>query len=69
MSTAALHRIISVASCGLDSLPHCGGILATLNVCDETHASSYFHIFMTTVVVPIITTVVIVALACMGLAF
>lgn len=69
VNIAALHRIISVASCGLDSLPHCGGILATLNVCDETHASSYFHIFITTVVVPIITTVIIVALACMGLAF
>lgn len=69
VNTAALHRIVSVASCGLDSLPHCGGILATLNVCNETHSSSYLHIFVTTVLVPIIATVIIVLLASMGLIF
>ncbi len=67
VNLSALHRIISVASCGLDSLPHCGGILATLNVCEETHSSSYFHIFVVTVIVPIITTIIIVSLACFGL--
>ncbi|MCD8027392.1 MAG: hypothetical protein LUF02_01730 [Erysipelotrichaceae bacterium] len=69
ISTSALHRIISVASCGLDSLPHCGGILATLNVCKELHASSYKYIFVTTVLVPIVATVIIVGLACLGLTF
>lgn len=69
INTSALHRIISVASCGLDSLPHCGGILATLNVCNETHSSSYIHIFVTTVIVPIITTIIIIILASMGLTF
>lgn len=62
----ALHRIISVASGGLDSLPHCGGILATLDVCGESHSNSYIHIFVTTVVIPIIATVIIVGLACLG---
>ena len=65
----ALHRILSVSSCGLDSLPHCGGILATLNVCNETHSSSYKEIFVVTVIIPIIATAVIVALACAGLTF
>lgn len=69
VNNAALHRIVSVASCGLDSLPHCGGILATLNVCNETHSSSYWHIFVVTVIVPVITTAIIVALACLGLVF
>lgn len=69
MNASAMHRIVSVASCGLDSLPHCGGILATLNVCHETHASSYKYIFVTTVLVPILATAVIVACACMGLTF
>ncbi|MGN1399140.1 MAG: GntP family permease [Erysipelotrichaceae bacterium] len=59
----ALHRIISISSCGLDSLPHCGGILATLDVCNENHSRSYWDIFVVTVIVPIITTVIIVILA------
>lgn len=69
VNAAALHRIISIASCGLDSLPHCGGILATLNVCNETHSSSYIHIFVTTVLIPIIATMIVVALASIGLTF
>lgn len=67
VNTSALHRIVSIASCGLDSLPHCGGILATLNVCHETHKSSYFHIFITTVIVPIVATIAVVVLASLGL--
>ena len=66
VNTSALHRIVSIASCGLDSLPHCGGILATLNVCHETHKSSYWHIFVTTVIVPIISTIVVVWIASLG---
>jgi H+/gluconate symporter-like permease len=60
---AALHRIISVSSCGLDSLPHCGGILATLDVCQETHSSSYKYIFMITVVFTLIAAALLVLLA------
>lgn len=63
----ALHRIISVASCGLDSLPHCGGILATLDVCQETHASSYKYIFMITVIFTLIAAAAIVVLSMLGL--
>jgi H+/gluconate symporter-like permease len=67
INLSALHRIISVASCSLDSLPHCGGILAVLEVCHETHARSYKHIFVVTVLVPLVATAVIVALAMLGL--
>lgn len=66
MNMPALHRIISVASGGLDSLPHCGGILADLEVCGETHSRSYIHIFVVTVLIPIIATLVIVGLASLG---
>ena len=69
MNMAALHRIISVASGGLDSLPHCGGILADLQVCGENHSRSYFHIFIVTVVIPIIATLVIVGLASVGFVY
>ena len=63
---AALHRVISVSSCGLDSLPHCGGILATLDVCQESHATSYKYIFVITVVFTLIAAAVLVALASLG---
>ncbi|MBQ9328761.1 MAG: GntP family permease [Solobacterium sp.] len=63
----ALHRIISVSSCGLDSLPHCGGILATLDVCQESHATSYKYIFMITVVFTLTAAAAIVLLASLGL--
>ena len=69
MNMPALHRIISIASGGLDSLPHCGGILADLQVCGETHARSYFHIFIVTVVIPIIATLVLVLLASLGFVY
>lgn len=62
----ALHRIISVSSCGLDSLPHCGGILATLDVCQESHATSYKYIFVITVIFTLIAAAVLVMLASMG---
>ena len=67
LNVNALHRIISISSCGLDSLPHCGGILATLDVCNENHSRSYWDIFVVTVIVPIITTVVVVALAILNI--
>lgn len=62
----ALHRIISVSSCGLDSLPYCGGILATLDVCQESHATSYKYIFVITVIFTLIAAAVLVLLASMG---
>ncbi len=54
---------------GLDSLPHCGGILATLDVCQESHAASYKYIFMVTVVFTLIAAAVIVALAGIGFLY
>lgn len=67
MNMNALHRVISIASGGLDSLPHCGGILADLQVCGENHSRSYFHIFIVTVVIPIIATIVVCTLASLGM--
>ena len=65
----ALHRIISVSSCGLDSLPHCGGILATLDVCQETHATAYKYIFMITVIFTLIAAAAIVLLSMLGFTY
>lgn len=67
LNVNALHRIISIASCGLDSLPHCGGMSATLDVCNETHSRSYWDIFVVTVLVYIIATAVVVLLAILNI--
>lgn len=55
----ALHRIVSIASGTLDSLPSNGYIVILIrNICGETHAKSYGPIFVTTVLVPMLGTLV-----------
>ncbi|MDT0575451.1 GntP family permease [Croceicoccus sp. F390] len=52
-----LHRTVAIASGALDSLPHNGYVVTTIRaVCGETHASAYKAVGATTVVVPIIGT-------------
>lgn len=45
-----IHRIVSVASIGLDSLPHNSAVVTLLAVCGFTHKEGYKSIFMLTVV-------------------
>lgn len=48
-----LHRISSIASGALDTLPHNGYIVTTVRaICGETHASAYGPIAAVTIVVP-----------------
>ncbi|MBQ9990687.1 MAG: GntP family permease [Lachnospiraceae bacterium] len=63
----AYHRIASIASGGLDSLPHCGAVITLLAVTGMNHKKSYADIGMVTVVIPCIATVVVVALGMMGI--
>lgn len=44
-----LHRIVAMASGGLDSLPHNGGVITILAVCGLTHVESYKDVFAITV--------------------
>jgi H+/gluconate symporter-like permease len=49
----ALHRVVAIASGGLDSLPHNGYVVTTIRgVCRETHKSAYWPMFCMTVLVP-----------------
>jgi H+/gluconate symporter-like permease len=49
----ALHRVVSIASGSLDSLPANGYIVMLIrHICGETHGAAYFPIFVTTVVIP-----------------
>jgi endonuclease/exonuclease/phosphatase family metal-dependent hydrolase len=46
----ALHRVVAIASGGLDSLPHNGYVVTTIRgVCRETHRSAYWPMFCLTV--------------------
>ena len=56
-----LHRLANIAAGGLDSLPHCGAIIAMLMVMGLTHKQAYKDVFVVTVVIPIIAVLVSVA--------
>jgi H+/gluconate symporter-like permease len=58
-----MHRVASMASGGLDSLPHNGAVITLLIVCGLTHKQSYFDIGILTVVIPIISLALVIALA------
>ena len=61
LSPEILHRIASLASGGLDTLPHNGAVITTLAICGLTHKESYKDIFITSVIIPIVVTILIVA--------
>lgn len=63
----AYHRIASIASGGLDSLPHCGAVITLLAVTGMNHKKSYADIGMVTVVIPCIATLAVVLLGMMGI--
>lgn len=48
MSPEILHRVASMASGGMDTLPHNGAVITLLAVCGLTHKDSYGDIFMLT---------------------
>jgi H+/gluconate symporter-like permease len=62
VSPEALHRIASLSSGGLDTLPHNGAVLTLLAVTGLTHKDSYIDIMMTSLVNPIIATVICIIL-------
>lgn len=49
-----LHRIAAIASGGLDSLPHCGAVIATFMIMGLTHKEAYKDMFVVTVAIPVI---------------
>ena len=54
-----LHRMMLIASSGLDTMPHNGFVVTVINgVCGESHKDAYMPIFWMTVVTPLIATAV-----------
>lgn len=59
MNPENLHRIASVASGGLDTLPHNGAVLTLLAVSNCTHKESYWDVCVTSCIIPVVTSLVL----------
>ena len=50
-----LHRIVSISSGAIDTLPHNGYIVTTIRaICGETHQQAYGPVAALTVVIPLV---------------
>jgi len=63
----ALYKILSVASMGLDTLPHCPTFVMMAAVCGVTTKVSYKHVMVMTVITPIVLALIGVVLATVGI--
>ncbi|CAM5188797.1 H+/gluconate symporter-like permease OS=Ureibacillus acetophenoni OX=614649 GN=SAMN05877842_101300 PE=4 SV=1 [Ureibacillus acetophenoni] len=64
----ALHRVVAISSGALDSLPHNGYVVTTIqSVCGEKHKDAYWSVAATTVVTPAIGVVIAIILFSLGL--
>lgn len=59
---ALLHRVVAVATGGLDTLPHNGAVITLLGICGMTHRQAYGDIFMVAVLAPTLACIVMMAL-------
>lgn len=66
ISPETLHRVASLSSGGLDTLPHNGAVITLLTVCGLSHRDSYKDICVVSLIVPVLVTVSCVSL---GLLF
>ena len=63
-----LHRLIAIASGSLDTLPHSSGLFVVYQVLGLNHKNAYRHTFATSVVAPLLVTIVATAICvAMGL--
>lgn len=67
ISPEAFHRVASLASGGLDTLPHNGAVLTLLAVTGMTHKDSYIDIFVTSLFLPVLSSIPAILLANLGL--
>lgn len=69
ISPELLHRVTTIATGGLDSLPHNGAVITLLAICGLTHRQSYFDIFVVAVAIPLLSLVTVVTLGTLFGAF
>lgn len=66
ISPELLHRVATMASGCMDTLPHNGAVISLLVICKLTHKTSYKFVAMNTVVFPLIALSVVI---CLGTVF
>jgi len=54
ISLELMHRVASMASGALDSLPHNGAVITIITLCGLTHKQSYYDMFIVAVIIPLI---------------
>jgi H+/gluconate symporter-like permease len=57
-----MHRVVSMSSGGLDTLPHNGAVITMFIICGLTHRQSYADLGMVTLVIPFTTVIVMTTL-------
>lgn len=57
-----IHRILLIASGGLDSLPHCGAVVTVLAICGISHRKGYLDIGMVTMFFPVLACIAVILL-------
>jgi H+/gluconate symporter-like permease len=62
VSPELLHRVASVASGGMDTLPHNGAVITLLGIVGLTHKDSYVDIGMVSALIPVVTVFVVIFL-------
>jgi H+/gluconate symporter-like permease len=67
ISPEAFHRVASLASGGLDTLPHNGAVLTLLAITGLTHKDSYIDIFVTSLLLPVLSSIPAIILATFGI--
>lgn len=64
-----LHRVTTVATGGLDALPHNGAVITLLGICRLSHREAYADLFVVAALGPILALVVLVLLGSLFGAF
>lgn len=65
LNPEAIHRIATIAAGGFDSLPHNGAVITLLAVVGLTHREAYKHMFVSSVIFPLVSLIVAIPLAMM----
>ena len=58
-----LHRVATVAAGGLDTLPHCGAVIASFTIMGLTHRQAYRDVFIVSVAIPLVAALAIILAA------
>ncbi|HZH60876.1 MAG TPA: GntP family permease, partial [Metabacillus sp.] len=68
VNSEALHRVVSISSGALDSLPHNGYVVTTIRgICGESHKDAYNPVGALTVIVPLLGVILAIILFSFGL--